>query len=189
MRSWRWRHAVGKLGLSATEIGSQIGASNIEVNRLLEDQGYLYGKPGAYGLTSKGEEYGVQRDHDNGFSGIYHVAYPTTHFDPSIIDVIDSSPEKLAKVRADIAADRQAQRDEREAAQAEAEANFQASQAAKEKAEAQKEHDELIQWLIAGGVLALIVTVIGVKKGIERYQRRKAEKAEKAAADSGVEGK
>jgi hypothetical protein len=192
-RSWRWGHVVGKFGLSATEIGAQIGANAVEVNRLLKDQGFFYGKPSAYGLTSKGEEYGVQRSHDNGYSGTYHVAYDTTHFDPSIIGVIDSSPEKLANVRADIAADRQSQRDEREAAQAEYEANFQASQSAKEKAKAQKENDELIEWLIAGGVLALIVTVIGAKRGIERHRRRKAEKAEKAEADSGtpsgVEGK
>jgi hypothetical protein len=184
---------VGKFNLSATRIGTQIGASSAEVNRLLKDQDFLYGKPGAYGLTSKGEEYGVQRDYDNGHSGTYHVAYPTTLFDPSIIDVLDSLPEKLAKVRADIAADRHAQRAVKEAAQAEYEENYRASQAAKEKAQAQKEHDELIEWLIAGGVLALIVTVIGAKRGIERYQRRKAEKADKAEADSGtpsgVEGK
>lgn len=171
---------MGEPGLSATDIGSQIGASNIEVNRLLKDQGFLDGKPGAYRLTSKGDEYGIQRDHDNGCSGTYHVAYTTTHFDPSILDAIDSSPENLAKVRADISVDRQAQRAEREAAQAEYEADFQASQDAKERANAQKGKDELMEWLIAGGVAALIVTVVVAKKGVESYKRKKAEKAEKA---------
>ncbi|MFC4394675.1 hypothetical protein [Arthrobacter sedimenti] len=154
----------------------------MEVNRLLKDQGFLYGKPGAYGLTSKGEEYGSQRDYDNGHSGTYHVAYSTTLFDPSIMEVIDLSPEKLAEVRADIRADRQARQAEKTAAQAHYEANYQASRSAKEKAKGQEEHDELIEWLIAGGVVALIGTVIAAKKGIAWYKHRKSEKAENAKA-------
>lgn len=177
---------MGKFDLSATRIGAQIGASSTEVNRLLKDQGFLSGKPGAYGLTSKGEEYGSQRDYDNGYSGTYHVAYPTTLFDPSIIGVIDSSPEMLAKVRAHIRADRQTQQAEKMAAQAEYEANYQASQAAREKAKGQHEHDELTEWLIAGGVVALIGTVIGVKKGIEWYKHRRFEKAKAAEDGSGA---
>lgn len=173
--------------LSATRIGEQIGASGEEVNRLLIDQGFLDGKPGAWSLTSKGEEYGVHRDYDNGNnSGWYHEAHSFALFDSSIIDVLDASPEKLAEARADITADRQAQRAEREAAQDEYEANYQASQAAKEK----EEQDELIGWLIACGVVALTATVIGAKKGIERYRRRKAEKAESdPAPPNGSEAK
>ncbi|CAN7573889.1 hypothetical protein LJR078_004327 [Arthrobacter sp. LjRoot78] len=170
----------------------------MEVNRLLKDQGILYGEPGAYGLTSKGEEFGVQRYHDNGYGGFAHVSYETTHFDPSITDVLDSSPEKLAKVRADISADRQAQRAARKSAEAEADANFRASEADKETAEAENDIDPKV-WLMVGGTLVAIITFIGVKKGIDLYKRKKAEKAEKAekaaqaesgsGASSGVEGK
>lgn len=168
----------------------------MEVNRLLKDQGILYGEPGAYGLTSKGEELGVQRYHDNGYGGVAHVSYETTHFAPSITDVLDSSPEKLAKVRADISADRQAQRAARKSAEAEADANFRASEADKETAEAENELDPNKVGLMAGGILVVIITFIGVKKGIDLYKRKKAEKAEKAAqaesgsgTSSGVEGK
>lgn len=170
---------MGKLGLSATEIGSKIGARNTEVNRLLKDQGFLYGKPGEYGLTSKGEEYGVQRHHDDGWGGVAYRDWEETHYDPSILDVLDSSPERLAKVRADISADRLTQRAEKEAAQDEYEANYQASKAAREKADAQEEHDEAVQGLIVFGVVALVAIVIVAKKGVDGYKRRKAEKAKR----------
>lgn len=177
-------HIVGKFGLSATEIGSRIGASAMEVNRLLKDQGFFYGEPGAYGLTSKGEEFGVQRSHDNGQHGVYHVSYETTHFDPRITDVLDSSPEKLAKVRADISADRQAQRAARKIAEAEEDANFQASRADKEAAETQYEIDPNKVVILVVGILAAIGTAVVVTKSIEWYKRKKAEKAAHAETSS-----
>lgn len=176
---------MGKFGLSATEIGSRIGATAVEVNRLLKDQGFLYGEPGAYGLTSKGEEFGVQRSHDNGQHGLlYHVSYETTHFDPSITDVLDSSPEKLAEVRAGISADRQAQRAARKSAQEEEEANFQASRADKEAVETQYDVDPTKVLILAVGLLTAIGTAIGVTKSVEWYKRRTAEKAAQAETSS-----
>lgn len=46
-------------GISARSIGDQIGATSMEVNYLLKDQGFLYGKPGAYFLTPKGDPEGI----------------------------------------------------------------------------------------------------------------------------------
>lgn len=169
---------MGKYGLSAAEIGRQIGANALEVNRLLKDQGFLYGKPGAYGLTPKGEEFGVQRDHDNGYGGAAYRDWPTTHFDPSIVDVLDTSPEQLAKARADVSAARQAQSAARKAAQAEAEAEFLASQAEKQKGEPQYELDPQKVLLVVAGAAVIAGAAIGVRKGAEWYRHRKAARAE-----------
>lgn len=163
---------MGKFGLSASEIGSRIGASATEANRLLRDQGFLRGKPGAYGLTSKGEDFGVQRPHDNGYGGSALREWETTHFDPSIMDVLDSSPEMLAKVRSEITADRQVQKAARQKAQAEADKNFLAFQAKKERetAPSQDETDWRKALILAAGSLAVRVTASGVRKGFARYK-------------------
>ena len=176
---------MGKFGLSATDIGLRIGATAVEVNRLLKDQGFLSGEPSAYGLTSKGEEFGVQRSHDNGYGGYALRSWETTHFDPSITDVLDSTPEKLAQVRVDISAHKQAQKAARKIAQAESEANFQAFQANKEAAELQYEIDPRKVWLVVAGVLVAAGTTYAVHKGVRWYKRKKAEKAVQAESDRG----
>lgn len=165
---------MGKFGLSASEIGSRIGATAVEVNRLLREQGFLRGQPGAYGLTAKGEAYGVQRFHDNGYGGSALRQWDTTHFDPSILDVLDSSAEMLAKVRSDISADKQAQKAARKNAQAEAEKNFLAFQAKKgsEAAQSHNRPDWRNELLLAASNVAARITASGVRKGIEWYKRR-----------------
>jgi hypothetical protein len=181
---------VGKFGLSAAQIGSLIGATAMEVNRLLKNQGFLYGEPGAYGLTPKGEEFGVQRPHDNGYGGAAARSWETTHFDPRITDVLDASPEKLEKVRADISAVRQAQKAARKIAQAEAEANFQAFQAAKEAADTQYEIDLQKVLLVGAGLAAAVGTTIGVSKAVGWYKHKRVEKAaeEESGTGSGTSG-
>lgn len=175
---------MGKLGLSATEIGLRIGANAMEVNRLLKDQGFLYGIPSAYGLTTKGDEFGVQRSHDNGHHGSYNVSWDSTHFDPRILETLESSPEKLAKVREDIAADKQEQKAARKIAQEEAEAHFQAFQSDQEAAEAQYEIDPQKVLLVAVGVAVVVGASIGVHKGVRWRKRKKAAKAAQAEFDS-----
>ncbi len=174
-------YVVGKLGLSATEIGFQIGASAMEVNYLLKDQGFFYGEPGAYDLTSKGEKFGVQRSHDNGYGGSTRRSWETSHFDPSITDVLDSAPEKLAKARADVSADRQAQKPTRMVAQVEADANFRESEANKKAGETQGEIDLLKVLLVVASGLAMCVITVGARKCVRWYRRNKAEKAVQAA--------
>lgn len=176
---------MGKLGLSATEIGSQIGASAMEVNRLLKDQGFLRGEPGAYGLTPKGEEFAVQRDHDNGYGGLAYRSWTFTHFDPSITNVLDAAPEKLAKVRADIAADKEARKLADKIAQDEAEANFLAAQAEKKAAATQYEIDPQKVILLVGITLVAVASAIGVREGIKWYKRKKAARA--AAEEPGTD--
>jgi hypothetical protein len=176
---------VGKFGLSATEIGLRIGATPMEVNRLLKDQGFLDGEPGAYGLTPKGKEFGVQRSHDNGYGGIAYRPWETTHFDSSITQVLDSTPEKLAKVRVEISAAKLAQQAASKIAQAESEAKFHAFQAEKEAAELTYEIDPRKVLLVVAGVVVAVGTAIGVYKGVQWYRRMKAEKAAQAESDLG----
>lgn len=182
---------MGKFGLSATEIGRSIGASREEVNRLLRDQGFLEGKPSAWSLTTKGEEYGIHRDHDNGYGGFAHRNWYTTHFDPSVVEVIDSSPEQIAKARAEIAADRQAQRAARAAEQAEAEARYLEEEAERARAAAPDEIDLKKLAIVAGSILAAIGVGTLVYKGIEWRNRKRAARKEsdrEPGAPSGPEG-
>lgn len=164
---------VGNLEVSATDIGRRVGATAMEVNRLLEDQGFLEGEPSAYRLTPKGEEFGAQRDHGNGYGGIAYRAWETTHYDPKIIDVLDCAPGRLEKVRADISAENQEKRDAKRIAQAEADARFQKSL---EDSEAAKTPDEIdprkVAFLLAGS-LVLFATVVGVRKGVAWYKAKK----------------
>lgn len=161
-------------GLSARSIGKQIGATAMEVNYLLKNQGFLEGEPGAYDLTPKGQEYGVQRSHDNGYSGTYHVAYDTTHFAPSITEVLDSAPERLAKVREDILARKQALSAARKAAQAREESRFQAFRASKEAAEIEHEIDRQKMWLVIAGIVVIAGASYVAYKGVQWYKRKKA---------------
>jgi hypothetical protein len=161
-------------GLSARGIGKQIGATDVEVNRLLKDQGFLYGEPGAYYLTSKGEEFGVQQVHDNGYGGYAFRSWETTHFDPSITEVLDSSPDRLAKVREDILARRQAMSAARKVGQAEAEAYFQAFQASKEADKVEDGINPQKVWLVIASIVVIAGAGYGVYKGVQWYKRKKA---------------
>jgi hypothetical protein len=160
--------------ISARGIGKLIGATAEEVNYLLKDQGFLYGEPGAYGLTPKGKEFGVQQVHDNGYGGFAYKDWETTHFAPGITKVLDSAPERLTKVRGDILARKQELRAARKVAQAEAEAHFQAFQANKEAAEAEYEIDPQKVWLVIAGIALIVAASYGAYKGVQWYKRKKA---------------
>lgn len=47
------------------------------MNALLKEHGYLYGEPGAYGLTDKGEQFGADHYHENGYGGYAHRNWET----------------------------------------------------------------------------------------------------------------
>jgi hypothetical protein len=60
------------MGKSARILGREFGRTAREMNQLLKDHGYLYGEPGAYGLTEKGEQYGEEQYHSRGTGGYAH---------------------------------------------------------------------------------------------------------------------
>lgn len=123
--------AMGKPGQSATDLGRHFKATGEEINLLLKDQGFTYGSPGAYGVTQKGAPFGIQEYHQRGNGGYAYMnpSWEQTYWDDSIREVLEVTPERLAKVSADISANRLARSAARKAAQADADAAFLASQA------------------------------------------------------------
>lgn len=167
---------MGKLGLSATEIGVRIGATAIETNLLLRNQGFFRGGPGAYALTPMGARFGVETNHDNGYGGVARREWGITHFNPNILEVLDSTVEELTKVRIELAARKQdlkAAKIIAEAAAAAA-AHFEAFQAKNQASEFQHEIDPRKALVVAAGALVITGTAIGVYKGIRWYKRKKA---------------
>jgi hypothetical protein len=168
--------------LSARDIGKQIGATDVEVNFLLKDQGFLHGGPGAYGLTPKGMEFGIQQSHDNGYGGYAYRQWETTHFAPSVIEALDSSPERLAKAHEDVLARKHALGAERKVAQAQAEARFQAFQASKEADNAEQELDPQKVVLVIAGIVLIAGVSYGVYRGVQWHKRKRAAKTDPGVA-------
>lgn len=57
------------MGKSARVLGWEFGRTAREMNELLKLHGYLYGDPGAYGLTEKGQQYAEEKYHSRGTGG------------------------------------------------------------------------------------------------------------------------
>lgn len=60
------------MGKSARVLGGEFGRTARDMNALLKEHGYLYGEPGAYGLTEKGEQYAEEHYHHRGTGGYAH---------------------------------------------------------------------------------------------------------------------
>lgn len=88
-----------KLGLSATDIGNQIGLGAQDTNVLLASQGFLAGKPGEYLLTELGEQFGQHVSEDNGYGGYAQRDWSKIYFDRRILDAVDQSPEIIAETK------------------------------------------------------------------------------------------
>ncbi|MBG6107384.1 hypothetical protein [Frigoribacterium sp. CG_9.8] len=164
-------------GISAREIGRRIGASAMEVNQLLLSQEFLRGEPGAYGLTSKGEQFGSEREHWNGYGGIARRSFETTHYDPAIVEALDLAPENLAKVRETITMRKQAQSAASQLARAEAEKTFKQLMASKEAVAPDKGIDPVKVLMVVAGVVVVVGVSYGIYRGVARIKRVKAERA------------
>jgi len=95
---------------SATLLGRAHGLTGAEMNYLLKEEGFLYGEPGAYGVTPKGEPYANQKDHHRGTGGYswYNRYWDTRSWDPRILDDIDLSPGRRREVQEGAAEQRRA---------------------------------------------------------------------------------
>jgi len=60
------------MGRSARVLGREFGRTAPEMNKLLKEHGYLYGNPGAYGLTEKGQQFAEEHYHSRGTGGYAH---------------------------------------------------------------------------------------------------------------------
>lgn len=82
--------------MSARRIGKYLKMSAQQVNEELKDRGFLEGEPGAYSLTERGEEYGQDHEHDNGYGGSAHRQWSTRSWASEII------PQLLAGASLDV---------------------------------------------------------------------------------------
>ena len=65
------------MGKSARVLGWEFGRTAAEMNVLLKQYGYLFGEPGAYGLTEKGHQFGDEQHHTNGYGGYAYRQWET----------------------------------------------------------------------------------------------------------------
>ncbi|TFD56687.1 hypothetical protein [Cryobacterium sp. Hh38] len=169
---------MGKLGLTATEIGWKIHASAEVVNLLLLEKGLTYGVPGCYGITESGKIFGVERSalKNNSFG-----TFEWNNWDESVIAELGATPEKIADMTDALKAARAAKR---LAGRAEAEDAFVAFMAEK----VSHVSDGGSKGSLTAGQKTVIVVVAGVAvivggvliyQGVKRYKRKKAEQVER----------
>jgi hypothetical protein len=84
------------MGMSARVLGREFGLTAQEMNALLKQHGYLYGEPGAYGLTEKGQQFGDEHHHDNGYGGYAYRQWETRTWNDetaaSLVADIEANP-------------------------------------------------------------------------------------------------
>ena len=115
--------------VSATKLGALFGLSGQETNVLLKEEGFIEGEPGNYSPTDKGKEYSDELSDDNGYGGYCARGWSWLVWPESILDSVDTSPERLAEIREKTAEER---RERKAAAEAEADERFRQFCAAKE---------------------------------------------------------
>lgn len=78
------------MGKSARILGEAFGKSAREMNALLKEHGYLYGQPGAYGLTDKGKLHATEEHHTRGTGGYAHYnrSWETRTWDEGTADAL-----------------------------------------------------------------------------------------------------
>ena len=94
------------MALSAKRLGEKIGLTSQEMNVLLKEEGYQNGEPGDYSTTDKGKEYVSEKGWDNGYGGYAFRGYNYNEWDESILNNIDTSPERLSQIRTKTANER-----------------------------------------------------------------------------------
>jgi len=85
------------MGKSARVLGGEFGRTAREMNELLKEHDYLYGIPGAYGLTEKGQQFAEEQYESRGTGGYaqYNPHWETRTW----------NDETAAALKADMAAD------------------------------------------------------------------------------------
>lgn len=85
--------------LSASELGYRLNLTAQEVNVLLKEEGFLEGEPGNYRATDKAEPYVSERDWHNGYGGHAARGYSIKIWNKSIMRQLDTSKERLDRIR------------------------------------------------------------------------------------------
>ena len=117
------------MGKSARILGKEFGLNSQEMNQLLKDQEFLKGDPGAYVVTEKGAQFANETYFNRGTGGYswFNRSWTTRTWDESIINVLDTSPERCQAARDAVAEARRLKWDAIKAERSEADAAFRAS--------------------------------------------------------------
>ena len=92
-------------------MGADHNLTAVEMNFLLKEEGFLYGGPGAYGLTAKGEQYANERYVSPG----PRSTYVQTTWNPQTTDELDLSDDRKREIRDAVAAARRQKAEQRAA--------------------------------------------------------------------------
>lgn len=145
--------------VSATKLGALFGLSGQETNVLLKEEGFIEGEPGNYSPTDKGKEYSDELSDDNGYGGYCARGWSWLVWPESILDSVDTSPERLAEIREKTAEER---RERKAAAEAEADERFRQFCAAKEGNTEEAENSSAGKVLLALGAAALVALGVAI---------------------------
>lgn len=151
---------------------------------MLLAQDFLTGGWGAYSLTPEGEEFGATRFCDNGHGGSAYRGWPKTHFDPSIMDALDTSPGQIAKAAAEVRARKEQLAASAKVATEESEQNFRDFMANKTAVELQHQIDWKRVGLVAGGAAVAVGVGFGVYYGAKVVKRDERTSRRRAHSDS-----
>jgi hypothetical protein len=79
------------MGMTATELGRELGIGAREVNKLLKFHGFMEGDPGAYRPTALGRTFAVAHDFDNGYGGFAHRQWGWLSWKDGLVDALKAS--------------------------------------------------------------------------------------------------
>jgi hypothetical protein len=78
--------------LTARLLGDILGKTARQVNEALKENGFLEGEPGNYTFTEKGEQYGEEKDEDNGYGGSAYRGWSYKKWDEEVLTEISRFP-------------------------------------------------------------------------------------------------
>lgn len=158
------------MALSAKRLGEKIGLTSQEMNVLLKEEGYQNGEPGNYSTTDKGKPYVSEKGWDNGYGGYAFRGYNYNEWDESILDDIDTSPERLSQIRAKTANERKERNAKKKKESEEYWATHSPLYSDNTNLE-ESDYDESNN-VILGGLAIFGILTYGVYKGIKRLYNR-----------------
>lgn len=173
---------MGKYGLTATEIGYEIGASPQVVNHLLFERGLTSGPTSEYGPSEAGLAFGVQRSETKNNSW---DTFEWNNWDESVIAELDATPDRIAEAYETLRIARAERRAEKEARSAEHWAAWREEQDRKNEPDAPGN-----PWAALGALLIVGGTIVGgvyAVKGVRwvhgKWSEKRAVRRSEAAAD------
>jgi hypothetical protein len=90
---------------SARILGQEFGKNAQEMNKLFNEYGYLEGKPGAWKVTEKGEQYAEERPRSNGHGGWAARSWEERVWDESVVDALKKNMAESPELQDEVVDD------------------------------------------------------------------------------------